>query len=182
MKQSLPTLFITLLFTSCNLGLNHKQKDAANYLEKIEQLENSILPSSKKLTSCLEYVEPIASADNNFQLSSKEIDSLSACYKNMIYSIDSAVRILDKLGEFDKSFNITRREIRYLQIMRRAYTNTLPIYLAVHKIGWNAASPAQQNTINHGSEILTNGENEAKKERLLKNDEIGGFKLKHGLF
>lgn len=158
---------------SCNLaGTASKQNSAILFLNKVNQLEESVLPASRLFSGYLQKVGPIAKSGLNYQLEQPQIDSLKNYFGSFMRNIDQATTGLKNLTEFDTSFNIIQPSIQHLEIIRHSYVAIIPTYLLVYKIGWDQASDSTRTIINRGPEILEEGRISASKQRAIQEEEI----------
>ncbi|MEQ1625713.1 MAG: hypothetical protein ABL870_13515 [Sediminibacterium sp.] len=161
------------IFLSCNLSnKTGKQNDAILFLNKVTQLQESIVPSSTLFSDYLQVVGPIANNGSNYQLEQQQIDSLKNYYNSFMQSIDKATAELSNLNEFDTSFNIIQPTINHLEIVKNSYVVTIPTYLSVYKIGWDKASDSSRAIINKGGETLEEGRILASKQREIQETEV----------
>ena len=182
MTRQIFIIFSFFTLTSCNISDTiQKHNKATEFINTVNTLDESVIPSSERFSNYLQTVGPIAKNGANYQLDQQKIDSLKTYYELFMQSFDIAMSKLSKLKEFDTSFNVIKPSINHMEIIKNSYVLTIPAYLKVYKIGWVEASDSLRNIINQGPEILNSGRISASKQAAIKDTEtkrfIGKYKL-----
>ena len=154
---------------------------ATKFLNDINTLEESVIPSSEKFSDYSQIVGQLAKNGANYQVDQQKIDSLRDYYNSFMQSIDEAIVQLSKLKEFDTSFNILKPSISHMEIVKDSYVSTTPANLFVYKIGWTKANDSLKNIINEESKTFSNRLMLASRQREIKESETKKFMTKYKL-
>ena len=118
--------------------------------------------------------------NNRGPLPRQQVDSISSLFANYMAAIDSGEQKIRKVPEFDTAFGVVRLNLQFLQHQKMFWSNWVPKFIALYKLGWQNLSDIEKKEMIHSPGLMKESQlttNKMSDNLLLVNQE---FSKKYG--